>query len=87
MDRNLHDEFQSLPDRLRFDCTFTVYPVYWNLGINHEATFAQSIAGDSSLEQSINLVAAKKLDSYVSSLKEVSQSAKDLAAELHTAVR
>lgn len=61
--------------------------VFWNLGINHEATFSQSIAGDSSLEQSINLVAVKALASYALALKDASHTAEELVAELTATVK
>lgn len=61
--------------------------VFWNLGINHEATFSQSIAGDSSLEQAINLAAAKELASYASTAKNVLYTAEELVTELIATVR
>lgn len=64
-----------------------MYAVFWNLGINHEATFAQSIAGNSTLEQSINLAAVKALASYATALKDMSNTAEELVAELTTIVK
>ncbi|KAK6101402.1 hypothetical protein QQG55_4480 [Brugia pahangi] len=81
-----HSIYQGLSESLRSGSTFSVNAVFWNLGINHEATFSQSIAGDSSLEQSINLAAAKALVSYTSSLKNISHIAEELVAELTTTV-
>ncbi|VDN05119.1 unnamed protein product [Thelazia callipaeda] len=81
-----HDLYKNLSESLRSGSMFSVYAVFWNLGINHEASFAQSFAGDSSLEQSINLVAAKSLALYVSLLKETSLSVEELLAELSSTV-
>ncbi|KAM3724595.1 Inositol polyphosphate-4-phosphatase type I [Dirofilaria immitis] len=81
-----HNVYQNLSEPLRSGCTFSVYAVFWNLGINHEATFAQSIAGDSTLEQSINLVAVKALASYASAVKDISNTTGELIAELTTTV-
>lgn len=79
--------FQSLSEPLRSGCTFSVNTVFWNLGINHEATFSQSIAGDSSLEPSINLAAVKALASHASTLKDVSHTVEELVAELTATVK
>uniref|UniRef100_A0A0R3RVL3 PH domain-containing protein n=1 Tax=Elaeophora elaphi TaxID=1147741 RepID=A0A0R3RVL3_9BILA len=81
-----HSVYQGLSEPLRSGCTFSVNTVFWNLGINHEATFSQSIAGDSSLEQSINLAAVKALASYAATLKDVSHTAEELVAELTATV-
>ncbi|CAG9538548.1 unnamed protein product [Cercopithifilaria johnstoni] len=81
-----HSVHQNLSEPLRSGCTFSVNTVFWNLGINHEATFSQSIAGDSSLEPSINLAAVKALASYTSTLKDVSHTAEELVAELTATV-
>ncbi|KAL4002408.1 hypothetical protein ACH3XW_3330 [Acanthocheilonema viteae] len=81
-----HSVYQNLSESLRSGCTFNVNAVFWNLGINHEATFSQSIAGDSSLEPSINLAAVKALASYASTLKNISHTAEELVAELTATV-
>uniref|UniRef100_A0A915PT39 PH domain-containing protein n=1 Tax=Setaria digitata TaxID=48799 RepID=A0A915PT39_9BILA len=81
-----HNVYQGLPEPLQSGSTFSVYAVFWNLGINHEATFAHSITGDNSLEESINLSAAKALATYASTLKDVSQTATELIAELNSTV-
>uniref|UniRef100_A0A915AMW7 PH domain-containing protein n=1 Tax=Parascaris univalens TaxID=6257 RepID=A0A915AMW7_PARUN len=80
------DIFQSFPEKLRAGQWMNVVAIFWNLGINHEATFAQSLAGDSSLEETINVVAANALHAYASGRKQLDPSAMDLIAELCTTV-
>lgn len=74
--------FQSFPEKLRAGQWMSVVAIFWNLGINHEATFAQSLAGDSSLEETINVVAANALHAYASGRKRLESSTMDLIAEL-----
>ncbi|VDM42442.1 unnamed protein product [Toxocara canis] len=74
--------FQGLPEKLRAGQWINVVAVFWNLGINHEATFAQSLAGDSSLEETINILAANALQTYASGRKQLDPSVNDLIAEL-----
>ncbi|VDK73844.1 unnamed protein product [Litomosoides sigmodontis] len=81
-----HNVYESLSEPLRSGCTFSVNTVFWNLGINHEATLSQSIAGDSSLEPSINLAAVKALASYASTLKDISHTVEELVADLTATV-
>uniref|UniRef100_A0A914REH7 Uncharacterized protein n=1 Tax=Parascaris equorum TaxID=6256 RepID=A0A914REH7_PAREQ len=76
----------SFPEKLRAGQWMNVVAIFWNLGINHEATFAQSLAGDSSLEETINVVAANALHAYASGRKQLDPSAMDLIAELCTTV-
>lgn len=78
--------FQALPESLRNGDAFSVRVVFWNLGINHEATLSQSIAGDSSLERSINILAANNLQSYVNTLEHPSQSLTETVADLCASV-
>lgn len=78
--------FQSLPEDLKSGQLFTVCSIFWNLGINHEATFAQSIAGDCSLEETINIIAGRALQAYADCNSSSSQSVKNLIAELNLAV-
>uniref|UniRef100_A0A0N5B0R7 PH domain-containing protein n=1 Tax=Syphacia muris TaxID=451379 RepID=A0A0N5B0R7_9BILA len=74
--------FQRLPDSLRSGDLMSVRVVFWNLGVNHEATLSQSIAGDSSLEKSVNILAADELQSYVNNLTNTSQNVKEIVADL-----
>ncbi|VDD87449.1 unnamed protein product [Enterobius vermicularis] len=82
----LPNAFQALPESLRNGDAFSVRVVFWNLGINHEATLSQSIAGDSSLERSINILAANNLQSYVNTLEHPSQSLTETVADLCASV-
>lgn len=77
---------QGLPENLKSGATFSVFAAYFNLGINHEATFAQTIAGDSAVEQSINIMGARAMEAYACAQKDLPQSTKDLVANLCSTV-
>ncbi|VDK79762.1 unnamed protein product [Anisakis simplex] len=78
--------FQGLPEKLRGGQWLNVVAIFWNMGVNHEATFAQSIAGDSSLEETINIVAANSLQAYASGMKQLDACVSDVINELCIAV-
>lgn len=51
---------------------FRVRTIYWNLGVNHEASFAASV-GDISLEENVNRAALVSMETHTKSiLKDVS---------------
>lgn len=56
--------FQRLPKALADGATFRVMPVFWNVGINYEASFVQTM-GDPTLERQINLEALADTVAYV----------------------
>lgn len=56
--------FQRLPQSLAEGALFRVIPVFWNIGINYEASFVQTM-GDPTLERHINLEALADVVSYV----------------------
>lgn len=56
--------FQRLPASLADGALFRVIPVFWNIGVNYEASFVQTM-GDPSLERQINLDAVSDVVGYV----------------------
>lgn len=60
---------------------------FWNLGVNHEATFASSLGG-ATLETQINTEALQRVQIYAESLgADLSVEAKEALLELTKAVR
>uniref|UniRef100_A0AC35UDV0 PH domain-containing protein n=1 Tax=Rhabditophanes sp. KR3021 TaxID=114890 RepID=A0AC35UDV0_9BILA len=55
----------KLPPKIRNGKEFKIATAYWNLGINHEASFTRFSLSDNSLEQDINLSALKQIRAYV----------------------
>ncbi|KAI6239101.1 Type I inositol 3,4-bisphosphate 4-phosphatase [Aphelenchoides fujianensis] len=65
---------------------FRVRTVYWNLGVNHEASLAASV-GDISLEESINLAALTVTSNFVQAAPDVcNETVKNLLDELKKTV-
>uniref|UniRef100_A0A7E4W547 PH domain-containing protein n=1 Tax=Panagrellus redivivus TaxID=6233 RepID=A0A7E4W547_PANRE len=60
---------EKLGPRLAAGEPFRVRTIFWNLGINHEATLAQSM-GSIALEEEINVTAYNETKKYVDELKE-----------------
>ncbi|CAB3403490.1 unnamed protein product [Caenorhabditis bovis] len=58
-----HEVYDSLPDETKWTNDFSVMPAYFNIGVNHEATFGQSFGGIA-LETAINQEAAEKLNMF-----------------------
>lgn len=58
-----HEYFDSLPDNIKWTSEFTVVTSYFNIGVNHEATFGQSFGGVV-LESSVNQEAVEKLNMF-----------------------
>lgn len=66
----LTDEaLQKLPPAFSKGDWFRVRTVYWNIGVNHEATLAATM-GDLSLEESVNISALSIMSSIVSTPTE-----------------
>lgn len=58
------EALQKLPKAYANGEWFRVRTVYWNIGVNHEATLASTM-GDTSLEESVNLTALSLMSSIV----------------------
>ncbi|CAO4369300.1 unnamed protein product [Caenorhabditis nigoni] len=75
-----HEYFDSLPDHIKWTSEFTVVTAYFNIGVNHEATFGQSFGGIA-LESSVNQDAAEKLNMFANRA-EASQRAREAVMEV-----
>ncbi|KAI6215412.1 hypothetical protein M3Y94_00382500 [Aphelenchoides besseyi] len=76
----------KLPEAYAKGEWFRVRTVYWNLGVNHEATLASSV-GDISLEESVNLAALTVTTNFVQSAPSVcNEMVKNLLDELKKTV-
>ncbi|MFH4976730.1 hypothetical protein AB6A40_003439 [Gnathostoma spinigerum] len=78
--------FETLPENLKQGQSISPFTVLWNLGVNHEATFAHTVAGVSALEQTVNIAAANAMQSYVNGYSGVDQAAVDSVRDLVNAV-
>ncbi|CAA83465.2 PH domain-containing protein [Caenorhabditis elegans] len=75
-----HDYFDELPDHIKWTSEFTVTTSYFNLGVNHEATFGQSFGGVS-FESIVNQDAADKLNVFANR-NEASPRAREAVMEV-----
>ncbi|KAL7078331.1 hypothetical protein ACQ4LE_002753 [Meloidogyne hapla] len=62
------EKIVELPEGMSKGEWFCPKIIYWNLGVNHEASLAASSVGDNSLEEMINRNGLKQLDEYISTL-------------------
>jgi inositol polyphosphate-4-phosphatase len=76
---------QKLPKKLAAGEWFHVQTIYWNIGINVEATMAASV-GDTSLEEGINRAALILTDSYVNRFPLSNSALQDITREIKTMV-
>jgi hypothetical protein len=58
------DKLKTLPGKMAAGEWFCPVTIYWNLGINHEASLAASV-GDISLEEKVNRTALKQMSEHV----------------------
>ncbi|CAD5217073.1 unnamed protein product [Bursaphelenchus okinawaensis] len=80
------DLMAKLPERMKKGETFRVRTFYWNIGVNHEATYAMRL-GDISLEESINITATTLLSQYVNEMgQEVKEETHRIMEELKRTV-
>lgn len=75
-----HEYFDALPDSIKWTSEFGVITAYFNLGVNHEATFGQSFGGVS-VESTVNQDAADKLNMFANR-NEASQRAREAVMEV-----
>uniref|UniRef100_A0A914CBN2 Uncharacterized protein n=1 Tax=Acrobeloides nanus TaxID=290746 RepID=A0A914CBN2_9BILA len=74
-----------LPPKLKEGAYFFVRTIFWNLGINHEATFAASL-GDISVEEGINRAALAHMDSYATSYPHFNTTISEMMSDLRNVV-
>ncbi|CAI5445899.1 unnamed protein product [Caenorhabditis angaria] len=75
-----HDIYDSLPENIKWTNNFVIKVAYFNLGVNHEATFGQSFGGVS-FESAINQEAAERLNLFAN-LNDVSTQAREAVMEV-----
>ncbi|TKR64344.1 hypothetical protein L596_024898 [Steinernema carpocapsae] len=75
--------FAVLPSKMAMSEWFHPKVILWNLGINHEASFALNF-GDASLEREINLVALSQMVTFAEAFSDASLS--DIVRELKNTV-
>uniref|UniRef100_A0A8R1EWN8 Uncharacterized protein n=1 Tax=Caenorhabditis japonica TaxID=281687 RepID=A0A8R1EWN8_CAEJA len=74
------DYFDALPDDTKWTSEFGVVTAYFNIGVNHEATFGQSFGGIA-VESSVNQDAADKMNMFANR-NDASQRAREAVMEV-----